>query len=35
MPDPNPNLIAKLDELAKQYETLGDQLNAPETIADH
>lgn len=35
MPDPNPNLIAKLDELAAQYEALGEQLNEPAVIADH
>jgi peptide chain release factor 1 len=35
MPDPNPNLIAKLDELAQQYDSLGEQLNQPEVIADH
>ena len=35
MPDPNPNLIAKLDELALQYDSLGEQLNDPQVIADH
>lgn len=35
MPDANPNLIAKLDELAQQYEWLGEQLNDPKVIADH
>ncbi len=35
MPDPNLNLIAKLDELAQQYESLGEQLNQPDVIADH
>ena len=35
MPDPNPNLIAKLDELAQQYESLGEQLNDPQVISDH
>ncbi|MGB0767670.1 MAG: PCRF domain-containing protein, partial [Phycisphaeraceae bacterium] len=35
MPDPNPNLIAKLDELATQYDALGEQLNDPAVIADH
>ena len=35
MPDPNPNLIAKLDELSKQYDALGEQLNDPAVISDH
>lgn len=35
MSDPNPNLIAKLDELAQQYASLGDQLNDPQVISDH
>lgn len=35
MSDPNPNLIAKLDELAQQYQSLGEQLNDPAIISDH
>jgi len=35
MPDPNPNLIAKLDELAGQYDALERQLSDPAVIADH
>ena len=35
MADPNPNLIAKLDELAEQYAALEQELNKPEVIADH
>jgi len=35
MVDPNPNLIAKLDELAEQYEALEQQLNDPAVAADH
>ncbi|MEO0474645.1 MAG: PCRF domain-containing protein [Planctomycetota bacterium] len=35
MADPNPNLIAKLDELAQQYEALGEELNDPQVISDH
>lgn len=35
MPDLHTNLIVKLDELAQQHDALGEQLNAPEVIADH
>ncbi|MEM1354589.1 MAG: PCRF domain-containing protein [Planctomycetota bacterium] len=35
MPDPNPNLIVKLDELANQFDALEAQLNDPAVIADH
>ena len=35
MPDPNANLIEKLDELAAQYDTLEQQLSDPAVIADH
>ena len=35
MADPNPNLIAKLDELAEQYDALEAELNDPAVIADH
>jgi len=35
MPDPNPNLIAKLDELAAQYDALEQELNDPAIAADH
>lgn len=35
MSDPSANLIAKLDELAQQYDALEQQLNTPEVIADH
>jgi len=35
MPDPNPNLIAKLDELSAQHDALSEDLNDPAVIADH
>jgi len=35
MTTPNPNLIAKLDELARQFDDLEAQLNDPAVIADH
>lgn len=35
MADPNLNLIAKLDELAAQYASLGERLNDPSVISDH
>ncbi len=34
-PNPNPNLIAKLDELLQQHDALSQQLNDPAVIADH
>lgn len=35
MPEANPNLIAKLEELSQQYDELDRQLADPAVIADH
>jgi len=35
MADPNPNLIAKLDEIAGRFDELEKQLSDPEIVTDH